>query len=158
MSANKREVLQSEQRDKVVAALQPCLYDMISLSLQGKQAHWNVKGARFRSVHLELDEIIDSTRLAADDIAERIVALGVPADGRPSEVASNSRLDSYPEGLQSVESTVTNYSDRLATAIHGLRESITVAGEHDPVSEDLLIGVSGKLEKHLWMLQSQEES
>ncbi len=156
MANIKRKVLQSEHSEKVVAALQPCLYDLIDLALQGKQAHWNLTGARFRSLHLELDEIIESTRLASDDIAERIVALGAPADGRSSSVAESSRLDSFPEGMQSVESTLTNYADRLAAAIHGVRESITATGEHDPVSEDLLIGVSARLEKHLWMLQSQE--
>ncbi|MFJ6120357.1 ferritin-like domain-containing protein [Streptomyces sp. NPDC092129] len=36
-----------------------------------KQAHWNVYGPRFRSVHLQLDEVVATTRGYADRIAER---------------------------------------------------------------------------------------
>ena len=40
--------------------------------------------------------------------------------------------------------------------IEGLRQAIATTGEVDPVSEDLLIGIAGSLEKHLWMVQAQE--
>ena len=43
----------------VAAALQQALVDLTALSLQGKQAHWNIEGPGFRSLHLHLDEIID---------------------------------------------------------------------------------------------------
>ena len=35
------------------AVLQDSLVDLIGLALVGKQAHWNVIGPRFRSVHLQ---------------------------------------------------------------------------------------------------------
>ena len=35
--------------------------DLIELSLQGKQAHWNVDGHNFRDLHLQLDEIVASS-------------------------------------------------------------------------------------------------
>jgi len=40
----------------------------------------------------------------------------------------------------------------LSHAIDGFRTSITATVPCDPVTEDLLIGVSAKLEKHRWML------
>jgi starvation-inducible DNA-binding protein len=136
--------------------LQTCLYDLIDLALQGKQAHWNVVGTQFRSVHLELDEIIASVREASDDVAERIATLGISPDGRASIVGERTRLKSFPEGLQTASATVTIYSDRLSSTVDGIREGISAVASHDPVSEDLLIGIAGRLEKHLWMLQSQE--
>ena len=156
MSELKREILQAEDRDKTVTALKANLYDLIDLALQGKQAHWNVVGVHFRSVHLELDEIIATVREGSDEVAERIATLGVSPDGRATAVGKNSRLDAFPEGLQAAEATVTAYSDRLASTVQGLRAGINIVGSHDPVSEDLLIGIAGKLEKHLWMLQAQE--
>ena len=39
-------------------------------------------------------------------------------------------------------------------AIEGLAEAIDVTGRADPVSQDLLIGVSAGLEKHRWMLEA----
>ena len=44
--------LADDDRDAVGAVLQATLVD---LSLIGKQAHWNVIGKNFRSVHLQLD-------------------------------------------------------------------------------------------------------
>jgi starvation-inducible DNA-binding protein len=107
-------------------------------------------------VHLELDEIIASVRDASDEVAERIATLGVSPDGRASVIGKHSRLETYPEGLQTAGATVTAYSDRLSSTIEGLRASLEAVAPHDPISEDLLIGIVGKLEKHLWMLQSQE--
>lgn len=152
----KREILHTDHRDATVSVLQTCLYDLIDLALQGKQAHWNVVGTQFRSVHLELDEIIESVREASDDVAERIATLGVSPDGRARVVGERTRLKSFPEGLQTASATVTIYSDRLASTVDGIREGISAVASHDPVSEDLLIGIAGRLEKHLWMLQSQE--
>jgi starvation-inducible DNA-binding protein len=152
----KRSILKDEDRDTTVAALQSNLADLIDLSLQGKQAHWNLAGPHFRSVHLELDEIIATARLGSDEVAERIATLGASPDGRVGQIESESRLDPYPGGFQSVEATVTAYSDRLAKTIEGLRASIDALGEVDPVSQDLLISTSAEFEKQLWMLQSQE--
>lgn len=42
----------------------------------------------------------------------------------------------------------------LTQAIGGLAEAIDVTGRADPVSQDLLIGVSAGLEKHRWMLEA----
>ena len=156
MSKLKREILTGEALEKTTSALQATLYDLVDLALQGKQAHWNVIGRNFRSVHLELDEIIALVREGSDSVAERISTLGVAPDGRAGGVANTSRLEAYPEGLQSAEATVSAYSDRLAKAIEGLRSAIGAVGDHDSVSEDLLIGISADLEKQLWMMQAQE--
>ncbi|MEM6329417.1 MAG: DNA starvation/stationary phase protection protein Dps [Planctomycetota bacterium] len=156
MTALKRHVITGEDRTKTISALQACLADLIDLALQGKQAHWNVVGANFRSVHLQLDEIIDQARNASDAVAERIVTLGDPADGRCTRVAEGTRLPPYPTGLQGVSETVTLTADRLEKVIAGLRVAIATVGDPDPVTEDLLIGVAGELEKSLWMVQAQE--
>ena len=156
MAALKRHVVEGDDRTATVGALQACLTDLIDLALQGKQAHWNVVGPNFRSIHLQLDEIIDQTRIASDIVAERIVTLADPADGRAAIVAEKSRLSPYPAGLQSVSDTVTLIADRLKQTIDGLREAIGTVGEIDPISEDILIAQSGELEKFLWMVQAQE--
>lgn len=156
MQALKRHVVEGEARSKTTAALQDCLVDLVDLALQGKQAHWNVVGTNFRAVHLQLDEIIAAVRTASDEVAERIVTLGEPADGRVAIVAEGSRLEKYPTGLQSVSDTVTAIADRLEKTIQGLRTAIKTVGETDPISEDLLIGHTSELEKSLWMVQAQE--
>ena len=156
MKALKRQILKGDKKSKVGEALQECLSDLIDLALQGKQAHWNVLGPNFRSVHLQLDEIIAIAREGSDEVAERLATLGIASDGRAKTVAKSSRLEAGLADFQSVEDTVTYYADRMASAIFGLRKAIEVTGEADPITEDLLIGFCARLEKALWMLQAQE--
>ena len=73
----KREVLNHDRQARTTELLQKNLVNMIDLALLLKQAHWNVLGQNFRSIHLQLDEIIASVRAASsDEIAERITTLG----------------------------------------------------------------------------------
>ncbi len=156
MSKLKRHILDEKQSETVTATLGATLIDLIDLALQGKQLHWNVVGANFRSIHLQLDEVIDSTRAASDDIAERIVTLSRPAVGRAANVAEGSRLPSCPVGLLTVAHVVPLLAERLEKCIHGMREGIAAVSDIDPISEDVLIEHCRVLEKHLWMVQAQE--
>lgn len=155
-STFKRDILKSDACGKTTVLLQANLVNLIDLALLLKQAHWNVLGPNFRSVHLQLDEIIETVRMASDEVAERINTLGVAPDGRSSTVADSSDLEKYPDDFQKVPETLSNVADALMTTIDSLRKAITVLGDLDPISEDLCIGVSAGLEKHLWMIQAQE--
>ena len=152
----RRKLLPAGEGEAVAEAMQSVLVDLIDLSLQGKQAHWNLHGPHFRAVHLQLDEIIDSLREGSDEVAERIVTIGFTPDGRASTVAERSTLDQFPEGALTVEDAIHFVSDRLAGVITRLREAINQVDDRDPMSGDLLIGLTRGLEKHLWMLQVQE--
>lgn len=151
-----REILNGHAQEKTTETLQANLTNFVDLALLLKQAHWNVVGRNFRSVHLQLDEILETVRAASDEIAERMDTLGAAPDGRSSTVAARTSLAEYPEGFQGVDATVKQVSDALKSAIDELRAAIEVTGDLDPVTEDLLIGIAGPVEKHLWMLQAQE--
>ena len=156
MTEFKRDILKGENLKVTTEHLQKCLVDLIDLALQGKQAHWNVVGKNFRSVHLQLDEIIAAVRDAADEVAERISTLGISPNGNASVVSSDSPLKTYPEGFQKVPDTVSLYADRLKTTVDTLREAIAATDEPDPITNDMLIGISTTVEKYLWMMQTQE--
>lgn len=156
MAEFKRNVLSEVNTDKVAGCLQQRLVDLIDLALQLKQAHWCVVGTNFRAVHIQLDEIIADVRSASDEVAERISTLGVAPDGRAQAVAEGTKLPALSKEFMSSATTVTAVADRLQASISGLRDSIEKLGELDPVSEDMLIAIAGPLEKHLWMVQSQE--
>ena len=156
MSEFKRSVLPEKDSKKVVDTLQARLVDLVDLALQLKQAHWCVVGNNFRAVHLQLDEIIDEVRLASDEVAERISTLGFAPDGRSSTIAEQTTLKAYGDSFASAKETVSAVADRLHTTLAGLRDSIGIVGDLDPISEDMLIGMTAGLEKHLWMVQSQE--
>ncbi len=151
-----RDILESETNEQVTSLLQQNLINLVDLALLMKQAHWNVFGANFRSIHLQLDEIIATVRDASDEVAERIAALGVAADGRSGTVAANSDLADYPREFVDVKQTIALVADATKTTIDAIRAAIEKLGDLDPVSEDLLIAIAGPMEKHLWMLQAQE--
>ncbi len=156
--AFKRQILTGDSSKQVTGALQKVLVDLVDLSLQLKQAHWNVRGHNFQPVHLQLDEIVETVRDASDDVAERLTTLSVAADGRVTTVAQDSSLENYPPEFISWQQTISLVADRLMTAIKTVRSAMEVIGKLDAVTEDLLIQVAGDLEKHLWMVQAQEET
>ena len=50
----------------LAADLQAVLVDQLELQNQAKQAHWNLVGPHFRSIHLEFDEVVDMVRENAE--------------------------------------------------------------------------------------------
>ncbi|MCY0944283.1 Dps family protein [Streptomyces antarcticus] len=136
-------------------ALQGALVDLVDLGLVAKQVHWNVVGPRFRSVHLQLDEVVASARTHSDVVAERASALGVTPDGRAATVASTSAIAGVPEGLVKDADAVRILVDALGAVITRMRERIQSTGDPDPITQDILIGLTGDLEKHAWMFTAE---
>ncbi|WP_327679557.1 Dps family protein [Streptomyces sp. NBC_00467] len=136
-------------------ALRGALVDLVDLGLVAKQVHWNVVGPRFRSVHLQLDEVVDTARQHSDTVAERCSAIGVTPDGRAGTVASQSAIGTVPEGWIKDVDAVKTLVDALGAVIERMRERIEVTDEPDPVSQDILIGLTADLEKHAWMFQAE---
>ena len=83
-------------RVKVIELLNARLADCKDLQTQVKQAHWNVKGPNFISLHLLFDKINDDVEDNVDEIAERAVQLGGVAEGTARMVAKRSALAEYP--------------------------------------------------------------
>ena len=150
-------VLEPQARDVTAAALQQTLVDLVDLGLVAKQAHWTVTGPRFRSLHQQLDEVVDTARTHADTIAERCAAIGVAPNGLAATVAHLSRVPQPPSGWETDDDVVTFFTDTYAKLIAGLRERITEVGYTDPVSQDLLITVTADLEKQYWMFQAEHQ-
>jgi starvation-inducible DNA-binding protein len=147
----------AKPKKTVVKDLQSTLVELVDLSLLGKQAHWNVVGSHFRSIHLQLDEIVDIARLSSDRVAERLATIGASPDGRAETVATGSELAPFPEGFVAGTDTVKLVTAAMETIADRMRERIGRIGEDDPVSQDILIGVSDEVEKAAWMLRAQLE-
>lgn len=150
-----KSTLPADDLKVVGEALQGALVDLVDLSLVAKQVHWNVVGPRFRSVHLQLDDVVVSARLHSDSVAERASALGINADGRASTVSGASAIKETPTGWIKDTDAVRILVDALGAVIVGMRERIEATGDPDPVTQDLIIGLTADLEKHAWMFQAE---
>ncbi|MFF5173298.1 Dps family protein [Micromonospora sp. NPDC000089] len=148
-------ILTPQDRATTGAALQQVLTDLINLGLQAKQAHWNLTGPNFRSLHLHLDELVDLARGHADEVAERAVSIGVNPDGRPRTVADQSTLPTLDQGDVEDGTAVELITDSLYALIRTLRQAVTDTADSDPITQDLLIGVTAAVEKQHWMFRAQ---
>jgi starvation-inducible DNA-binding protein len=155
ISQDHHPTLRHVERAALGNELQAALTVLIDLSLLGKQAHWNVTGPHFRPLHLQLDEMIDAWRAAADAVAERAVALGHAPDGRAATVAARSELGSLPDGPLPDHVVVGAFTRLLTEAVGIVRERMDRIEDVDTVTADLLHGVVAGLEENLWMIRVQ---
>ncbi|WP_067713956.1 Dps family protein [Nocardia yamanashiensis] len=137
-------------------ALQQTVVDLIDLSLIAKQAHWNVVGSHFRSVHLGLDEVVAAAREFTDAAAERATAIGVSPDGRAATVVKESSAAGVEDGWQPDTQVIASMVDNLWAVITRLRGHIEATETADPVTQDLLIAIAARLEQLHWMWQAQQ--
>src|SRR4051794_36514292 len=116
-TADHHATLRHEERDAVGTTLQSVLVDLTDLAAAGKQLHWNVVGAGFRALHLQLDELVDAVRVLSDRVAERARALGWAPDGRTATVAAASSLPGVPDGELPAHEVVKLITALLVAAI-----------------------------------------
>jgi starvation-inducible DNA-binding protein len=145
-----------EDRKITGEALQSALVELIGLGLQSKQAHWNVFGPNFRSVHLHLDEVVAAARKHADKVAERAAAIGMSPDGRAETIMRDAKSAPFGSGPVADTEVVSRMVQLLSEVVARLREGIKETEEADPVSQELLISAAHVVDKHHWMFQAQK--
>lgn len=68
-----------------------------------KHIHWNVVGPNFIGVHEIINPQVEAVRAFADDVAERIAALGASPEGTPGAVVRDRVWDDYAIGRDTVQ-------------------------------------------------------
>jgi starvation-inducible DNA-binding protein len=132
--------------------LGPVVTDLTALSIDGKQAHWHVRGANFQAVHELLDVVVDHARDYADTAAERVVALGLPIDARTQTVGSKATTPVMTAGFQQADAVIAEVIASIDATLVTVRTAVTELAELDPVSQDVVIEIARGLEKDRWFL------
>ncbi len=138
----------------VAQYLEPVVIDLNALALEGKQAHWHVRGRNFIGVHELLDTLVEHAREYGDTAAERIVALGLPIDARTQAIAKKTSVPPVRAGFQQSDDLIADVIAGIDAALVSLRAAIEGLEEIDPVSQDLAIAITADLEKDRWFLFS----
>ena len=147
--------LPEDTRAKVIELLNARLADCTDFQTQTKQAHWNVKGPNFISLHLLFDKINDAVEEYVDEIAERAVQLGGVAEGTARMVAKRSSLPEYPAKTVDGRSHVEALSSALAAFGAAARKGIDQSNElGDLDTADLFTEVSRGIDKWLWFVEA----
>ena len=152
---NIRIDLPESVRSAMIELLQARLADAVDLSTQAKQAHWNVKGPNFISLHQLFDDVTDSARDYSDTMAERITALGGTAEGTARVAAARSTLAEYPLHINEGVAHAAALADALAAFGKLVRANIAAAeGAGDADTADIFTEVSRGTDKILWMVEA----
>jgi starvation-inducible DNA-binding protein len=147
--------LPQKSREKVAALLNQQLADLSDLYSQTKQAHWNLRGRLFISLHKLFDELAESVEKHIDPLAERITALGGVASGTVRQAAAASKLPEFPFAQPDELSYVHALAERFAQCANSIRKGIEDTDKlGDADSTDLLTDISRALDQDLWFLEA----
>ncbi len=142
---------------KLIDELQARLTDYNDLHLILKHAHWNVSGPNFIAVHEMIDPQVDLVRAYADEVAERVSTLGSAPIGTPAGHIDNRTPLSYEINEGSTQQHLAALNEVYTKVLEGVRESLAIAGELDPVTEDIFISQASELEKFQWFVRAHLE-
>jgi starvation-inducible DNA-binding protein len=142
-------------RCQAIELLNQSLVDALDLELQARQAHWNVKGPSFIALHELFAKVADELDAFADDIAERVTALGGVALGTVQVVAKQSRVPKYPTELLTCRGHLEALSGNVACFARSARETRGSADDlGDASTADLFTEVARGADKLLWLLEA----
>ncbi len=119
--------------------------------------HWFVKGMSFYQLHQLFESLYDEATENLDVIAERILML----DGKPfaslKDFLANASIQEAT-GNETVMEMINQVIYDYITIDAELSEIVNAAQEaHDEVTVDILLGIQGAIQKHLWMLKALEK-
>lgn len=148
--------LNETQREAIIGKLAAVLGNQHVLYIKLRNFHWNLVGARFRSLHQFFEEQYGELALAIDETAERIRMLGGIAPGSMKSLLKHATLresdDKLIDGDAAIELLVKDHE----SCIRELRAAIPeIEEEHgDAGTADFLTGLIQKHESAAWMLRS----
>ncbi len=143
-----------EDGQKLAQQLQSCLHNLNDLHLTLKHAHWNVVGPKFIGVHKMLDPQVDAVREMTDTVAERMATMGVPPVGTPGALVRDRDWEDYSIGLAQASEHLGALDRVYSRVIENHRRVLDMAGDIDPITEDMLIGQTGEMEQYQWFVRA----
>ena len=143
-----------ENRKRLAGNLSALLADTYLLLVKTQGYHWNVVGPLFVSLHRLTEEQYENLFEAADDLAERIRALGHPAPTSITEMIPLTVI-SEDTGNATAEQMVANLARDHEAIVRRLREGVEIAEDlRDMVTADMLTERMQFHEQAIWMLRA----
>jgi starvation-inducible DNA-binding protein len=150
--------LSDKQGAEIAEILQKALSRYNDLHLTLKHVHWNVVGPNFIGVHEMIDPQVELVRGYADEVAERIAALGTSPKGTPGAIINDRTWDDYSVERDTVQAHLAALDLVYTGVIEDTRKGIDRLEDLDLVSQDMFIGQAGELEKFQWFVRAHLEN
>lgn len=145
-----------ESRQAVAEQLTKLLADEFLLYTKTRNAHWNVEGPDFHSMHLFFESQYEQLDDIMDSVAERIRSIGHYA---PATLKSFLNLTHLTEQVDSKNDSMTFLKELLEdhfSIIEFIRGNIDpfASKYHDYGTSDFITGLMETHEKLAWMLKA----
>ncbi len=121
--------IETEKAEQIIEAMNPDLAATYVLYHQLHKHHWNVAGAEFGDLHDFLGDAAEGMEQNADELAERVQALGgVPVSG-PAALADHSPVDFEGEDVYDIRTSLENDLEIYGDVIEMVREHVGLADD-----------------------------
>ncbi|SLN24017.1 DNA protection during starvation protein [Roseivivax jejudonensis] len=141
-------------REAIADALNQAVAETVVTTMLAQNFHWNVKGMAFGPLHDLFQKIYEDHFEGQDDLAERIRALDMHAEGQLAKMLQRSKVGEQ-DGTQSDKDMIRllmEAEEQIAATLSGLE---AVSGDNgDTLTEDLAIERGRVHEKFAWMLRA----
>ena len=147
----------SEANIKIVAEqLGKLLADEFVLYTKTLNAHWNLEGPDFHSVHLYFEELYGQAQELIDDVAERIRQLGHYAPATLKDFIKLTHLTETLKGGNNSLDLIKNLLGDHESIIEFIRGNVKEFDEahKDAGTSDFVTSLMEKHEKTAWMLRA----
>ena len=143
-------------RKTVAEQLGKLLADEFVLYTKTLNAHWNLEGPDFHSVHLYFEELYEQSQEIADAVAERIRQLGHYAPAALKDFVRLTHLTEQLKGGNSSADLIKNLLADHESIIEFIRSNIKEFDEahKDAGTSDFITNLMEKHEKTAWMLRA----
>lgn len=116
--------LDEEKVEQIVDALNTDLADAYVLYHQLHKHHWNVEGAEHLGIHVFLQEAYEDVEEAADDVAERIQALGGVPHASMTALSEAATVEPEDEDVYDIRTSFEHDLGMYGDIIESYREHI----------------------------------
>ncbi|WP_134672186.1 DNA starvation/stationary phase protection protein DpsA [Halorussus marinus] len=141
--------LDEEKAEQIVEALNADLADAYVLYHQLHKHHWNVEGAEFLDVHVFLQEVYEDVEDAADEVAERLQALGGVPHANMTTLAAHATVEPEDEDVYDIRTSLANDLEMMGDIIESYRQHVELAeGLGDYATGEMLREQLEVIEEH----------
>ncbi|PSP56757.1 DNA starvation/stationary phase protection protein [Halobacteriales archaeon QS_1_67_19] len=125
--------LDEDKAEQIIDALNSDLADAYVLYHQLHKHHWNVEGAEHLPIHEFLQEAYEDVERAADELAERIQAIGGVPHASMTALSEAATVEPEDEDVYDIRTSFENDLEMYGDIIESYREHIELAenlGDH----------------------------
>ena len=148
--------ISNTNRQKVAEELSKLLADEFVLYTKTRNAHWNIEGPDFHSMHLFFESQYEQLDDIMDSVAERIRAIGHYAPATLKVYLQLTHLSEQQRTKNDSQGFIKELTSDHESIIIYLRENINKFADDyaDAGTSDYITGLMETHEKMAWMLRS----